>query len=40
MQLSIIILNFIVRYFLELCVLSMQKGIQNLDAEIVNFLYI
>ena len=35
MQLSIIILNYNVRYFLELCVLSVQKAIQNLDAEII-----
>lgn len=35
MQLSVIILNYNVRYFLELCVLSAQKAIQNLDAEII-----
>ncbi|WP_309609891.1 glycosyltransferase family 2 protein [Flavobacterium sp.] len=35
MQLSIIILNYNVRYFLELCVLSVQKAIQNIDAEII-----
>jgi GT2 family glycosyltransferase len=35
MQLSVIILNYNVRYFLELCVLSVQKGIQNLNAEII-----
>ncbi|WP_309613533.1 glycosyltransferase family 2 protein [Flavobacterium sp.] len=35
MQLSIIILNYNVRYFLELCVLSVQKAIQNLNAEII-----
>lgn len=35
MQLSVIILNYNVRYFLELCVLSTQKAIQNLDAEII-----
>ncbi len=35
MQLSIIILNYNVRYFLELCVLSVQSAIQNLDAEII-----
>lgn len=35
MQLSIIILNYNVRYFLELCVLSVQNAIQNLDAEII-----
>ena len=35
MQLSVIILNYNVRYFLELCVLSVQNAIQNLDAEII-----
>ncbi len=35
MQLSIIILNYNVRYFLEQCVLSVQSAIQNLDAEII-----
>ncbi|QBZ98128.1 glycosyltransferase family 2 protein [Flavobacterium sangjuense] len=35
MQLSVIILNYNVRYFLELCVLSAEKAIQNLDAEII-----
>lgn len=35
MQLSVIILNYNVRYFLELCVLSVDKAIQNLDAEII-----
>lgn len=35
MQLSIIILNYNVRYFLEQCVLSVQNAIQNLDAEII-----
>jgi len=35
MTLSVIILNYNVRYFLELCVLSVQKAIQNLDAEII-----
>ena len=35
MKLSIIILNYNVRYFLELCVLSVQKAIQNIDAEII-----
>jgi GT2 family glycosyltransferase len=35
MQLSIIILNYNVRYFLELCVLSVQNGIQDIDAEII-----
>lgn len=35
MQLSVIILNYNVRYFLEQCVLSVQGAIQNLDAEII-----
>ncbi|MCF6132382.1 glycosyltransferase family 2 protein [Flavobacterium wongokense] len=35
MQLSVIILNYNVRYFLELCVLSAQKAIQNIEAEII-----
>ncbi len=35
MQLSVIILNYNVRYFLELCVLSVQNAIQNIDAEII-----
>ncbi|RXR18385.1 glycosyltransferase family 2 protein [Flavobacterium amnicola] len=35
MQLSIIILNYNVRYFLEQCVLSVQKAIQDIDGEII-----
>ncbi len=35
MQLSVIILNYNVRFFLELCVLSVQKAITHLDAEII-----
>ncbi|WP_264531032.1 glycosyltransferase family 2 protein [Flavobacterium sp. N502540] len=35
MQLSIIILNYNVRYFLEQCVLSVQEAISSLDAEII-----
>lgn len=35
MQLSVIILNYNVRYFLEQCILSVSKAIQNLDAEII-----
>ncbi|MWB95947.1 glycosyltransferase [Flavobacterium sp. GA093] len=35
MQLSVIILNYNVRYFLELCVLSVQEAIISLDAEII-----
>ena len=35
MQLSIIILNYNVRYFLEQCVLSVESAIKNMDAEII-----
>lgn len=35
MQLSVIILNYNVRYFLELCILSVQRATENLDAEII-----
>jgi GT2 family glycosyltransferase len=35
MQLSVIILNYNVRYFLELCVLSVQEAILDIDAEII-----
>ena len=35
MQLSVIILNYNVRYFLKLCVLSVQNAIQNIEAEII-----
>ncbi|KGO87575.1 glycosyl transferase family 2 [Flavobacterium rivuli WB 3.3-2 = DSM 21788] len=35
MQLSVIILNYNVRFFLELCVLSVQQAIKGLDAEII-----
>jgi GT2 family glycosyltransferase len=35
MQLSIIILNYNVRYFLEQCVLSVQKALENIDGEII-----
>ena len=35
MQLSIIILNYNVRYFLEQCVLSVENAIKNTDAEII-----
>lgn len=35
MKLSIIILNYNVRYFLELCIKSVQEAIQNIDAEII-----
>lgn len=35
MQLSVVILNYNVRYFLEQCVLSVQEAIAGLDAEII-----
>ncbi|MFH7005377.1 glycosyltransferase family 2 protein [Flavobacterium bizetiae] len=35
MQLSVIILNYNVRYFLEQCVLSVQDAISTIDAEII-----
>ncbi|AXT53296.1 glycosyltransferase family 2 protein [Aquimarina sp. BL5] len=35
MKLSVIILNYNVRYFLELCILSVQKAVANLEAEII-----
>ncbi|RZJ63513.1 MAG: glycosyltransferase family 2 protein [Flavobacterium sp.] len=35
MQLSVIILNYNVRYFLELCVQSVQDALQGIDAEII-----
>jgi len=35
MQLSVIILNYNVRYFLQQCVLSVQLAVQNIDAEII-----
>ncbi len=35
MQLSVIILNYNVRFFLELCVLSVQKALENTDSEII-----
>jgi GT2 family glycosyltransferase len=35
MQLSVIILNYNVRYFLEQCICSVQKAIATLDAEII-----
>ncbi|CAM3502200.1 glycosyltransferase family 2 protein [Aequorivita lipolytica] len=35
MKLSVIILNYNVRYFLEQCILSVEKAIENLDAEII-----
>jgi len=35
MQLSVIILNYNVRYFLEQCVLSVQNAISEMEAEII-----
>lgn len=35
MKLSIIILNYNVRFFLEQCILSVQRAIENLEAEII-----
>ena len=35
MQLSVIILNYNVRYFLELCLLSVERALQNIDSEII-----
>jgi GT2 family glycosyltransferase len=35
MQLSVIILNYKVPFFLELCLISVQKAIQDIDAEII-----
>ena len=35
MQISVIILNYNVRYFLQQCVLSVQKALQNIEGEII-----
>ena len=35
MQLSVIILNYNVRYFLEQCVASVQEALKNIDSEII-----
>ncbi len=35
MQLSVIILNYNVRFFLEQCILSVQKALQDIDGEII-----
>lgn len=35
MQLSVVILNYNVRYFLELCVLSVQAALEGIDSEII-----
>lgn len=35
MQLSVIILNYNVRYFLEQCILSVQKALEGIEGEII-----
>ncbi|WP_294823145.1 glycosyltransferase family 2 protein [uncultured Flavobacterium sp.] len=35
MQLSVIILNYNVRYFLELCIISVQKALEGINSEII-----
>lgn len=35
MKLSVVILNYNVRYFLEQCILSVQRAISTIDAEII-----
>ena len=35
MKISVIILNYNVRYFLEQCILSVQRSLNNFDAEII-----
>lgn len=35
MQLSVIIVNYNVRYFLELCLQSVQEGLEEIDSEII-----
>jgi GT2 family glycosyltransferase len=35
MQLSVVILNYNVRYFLELCVLSVQSALKDIESEII-----
>lgn len=35
MQLSVIILNYNVRFFIEQCVLSVQKALENIEGEII-----
>ncbi len=35
MKLSVVILNYNVRYFLEQCLISVQKAIENCEAEII-----
>ena len=35
MKLSVIIVNYNVRYFLEQCIISVQKATRAIDAEII-----
>ena len=35
MQLSIIIVNYNVKFFLEQCLLSVQKAVEGMDAEVL-----
>ncbi|HZW64930.1 MAG TPA: glycosyltransferase, partial [Hanamia sp.] len=35
LQLSVIIVNYNVKYFLELCLLSVEKALENIDGEII-----
>ena len=35
MKLSVVILNYNVRYFLEQCILSVERAIAGMDAEII-----
>ena len=35
MQLSVIILNYNVRYFLEQCLYSVQKALEGIEGEII-----
>ncbi|SDF16416.1 glycosyltransferase family 2 protein [Ulvibacter litoralis] len=35
MKLSVVILNYNVRYFLEQCIVSVQRSLRNLEAEII-----
>jgi GT2 family glycosyltransferase len=35
MQLSVVILNYNVRYFLKFCVLSVQNALEGIDGEII-----
>ncbi len=35
MQLSVIILNYNVRYFLELCLISVQKALEGIDGQVI-----